>query len=198
MAPLAYSSETEARVPKMPNNPYPHWYAVHTFPRAEAMAYVSLKQNGYEAFFPHQRVRHRRRLPGSNRFRVEWTNEPYFSRYIFAALVDEDHAFHGIVEARGVSSVVGFGGQPIIIPHKIMDAIIALADDDGKVGDAIDRVSRARLKPGQRFRISTDHPLAGFIAQVSLDAGKDLRIWLKMLGSDREMTISPRAIGALC
>lgn len=178
--------------------PYPHWYAVHTFPRAEATADEHLRRGGYQTFFPFQRVRIRRRLPGANRFRVEWNNQPYFSRYIFAALVDETRDFHGIVEARGVSSVVGFGGEPIIIPHRVMDAIIALADDDGKVGDAIDRVSRARLKPGQRFRISTDHPLAGFVAQVSLDAGKDLRIWLKMLGSDREMTISPRAIGALC
>lgn len=172
------------------------WYAVMTNPRSEEIAAKNLRRSGYYTFFPHERHRRRRKRPNANAFVIEWVTKPYFSRYIFVALRSPDESLYGVNEADGVSTVVYCGDEPLEIPHVVMDELMARGDANGHVG-AIDEVERKRMKPGQSVMIGENNPLAGFVGQIAVDNGKEVSVWLKVLGATRMVSVDPSAVAEI-
>jgi transcription antitermination factor NusG len=171
------------------------WYAVMTAPRGEELANRNLKRLGFWTFYPHQRVRRRRKRANLDQYLVEWVNMPYYPRYMFLGLRDGE-GLYGVNECDGVSTVVYSGDRPLEVPHAVMDEIIAVGDSNGLVG-AVDRVSRAPYSPGQVVRFQDSHPMAGLIAEISLDMGKEIRLWVSMLGGRRQIAVDPSVVAEI-
>jgi transcription antitermination factor NusG len=170
------------------------WYAVMTAPRAEELANRNLKRLGFWTFYPHQRVRRRRKRANLDQYLVEWVNMPYYSRYLFLGLRDGEGLYR-VNECDGVSTVVYSGDRPLEIPHPVMDELMALGDSSGQVG-AVDRVARAVFNPGQRVRVDRG-PLEGLIAQIALDNGKEIRLWVELLGGRRQISVDPSMVAEI-
>jgi transcription antitermination factor NusG len=119
------------------------WYAVMTAPRAEELANRNLRRLGFWTFYPHQRVKRKRKRANLDQYLVEWVNMPYYPRYMFLGLRDGE-GLYGVNECDGVSTVVYSGDRPLEVPHAVMDEIIAMGDSNGLVG-AVDRGNRPRV-----------------------------------------------------
>lgn len=175
------------------------WYAVHTRPQAEAEADLNIRRLGYITWYPFHRVRCRRKRPGSLAYRVEWIERPYFPRYTFVAVRPRERYYEPIgpiARADGVSSVVSFQGGPLEIPHAVMDELMDRSDGSGLIGED-DLTTRARLAPGQKVLLNVTAALNGLLAQVSLDNGKEIRLWVEMFGTKRLVRVSPDKVAAI-
>jgi transcription antitermination factor NusG len=170
------------------------WYVVMTGPRAEELANRNLKQLGFHTFYPHERVRRRRKRANIDQYLVEWVNMPYYPRYMFLGLRDGE-GLYGVNECDGVSTVVYSGDRPLEVPHAVMDELMAMGDSAGQVG-AVDRVSRGRFRPGQRVRFDNG-PMSGLIAEISLDNGKEVGLWVDMLGGRRQVFVDPGVVAEI-
>lgn len=170
---------------------YPRWFAVHTRPNAEPQADAELRRLGYWTFYPFIRQRQRHKRPNCNSYSIRWVERPYFSRYLFLALRAPSESLYPANEAHSVSTVVYCAGEPLEIPHKVMDELMARADEAGQVG-SVDLTARPKLRPGQ-----TISPLDGLIAQVKLDTGKEIRAWVELFGSRREAKVTPRTVAKI-
>jgi transcription antitermination factor NusG len=171
------------------------WYAVMTAPRGEELANRNLRRAGYWTFYPHQRVRRRRKRANLEQYLVEWVNMPYYPRYLFLGL-REGEGMYGVNELDGVSTIVYSGDRPLEVPHPVMDELMAMGDSNGQVG-AVDRVSRAMLKAGQRVRFVDNSPLSGLIAEIALDNGTEIRLWVSMLGGRRQIAVDPSVVAEI-
>jgi transcription antitermination factor NusG len=171
------------------------WYAVMTAPRAEELANRNLKRLGFWTFYPHQRVKRKRKRANLDQYLVEWVNMPYYPRYMFLGLRDGE-GLYGVNECDGVSTVVYSGDRPLEVPHAVMDEIIAMGDSNGLVG-AVDRVSRTRFVPGQRVRFSDKSPMQGLLAEIALDNGTEIRLWVSMLGGRRQIAVDPSVVAEI-
>jgi transcription antitermination factor NusG len=171
------------------------WYAVMTAPRAEELANRNLKRLGFWTFYPHQRVRRRRKRANLDQYLVEWVNMPYYSRYLFLGLRPGEGLYR-VNQADGVATVVYSGETPLEVPQPIMEQIIAMADDNGQVGTR-DETGRRRFVPGQYVRVLDKSPLEGLSAQIALDNGKEIRLWVSMLGGKRQVAVAPDAVAEI-
>lgn len=171
------------------------WFAVMTNPRCEETAARNLKRGGYYTFFPHERRRRRRKRANANSFIIEWVTRPYFNRYIFVAL-REGQGLYGVNEADGVSTVVYSGPDPLQIPIPVMDELMARGDKNGQVG-AFDDVSRKLFKPDQLVAFKDNSPLCGLLGQIAVDNGKEVSVWLTMLGVRRKVSVDPSVVAEI-
>ena len=126
------------------------WYAVNTKTRCEAIACASLDRHGVEVFLP--MLRERKVLRGECRS----TTSPLFPRYLFAKF-DVSSQLRAVTYARGVKSIVTFGGGPSMVDESIIQAIRSRATD------GVIELSEDRFSPGQIVRIQ-DGPLCGLEA----------------------------------
>lgn len=124
-----------------------NWFAVHTKPRQEGMAEVSLKREGIETFYP--KLKRRRTI---RRVR-KWVTGPLFPSYIFARF-DAAQSGRFVKYANGVINLVSFGGQPATVDEAIIQAIKTHA-----TGDTVE-VQPMALKPGDMVEIQAG-PLRG-------------------------------------
>lgn len=169
-----------------------HWYAVMTRPTMEHAASVELKRLGMHVFYPFSRVRRKKRVRGTrNKFIIDWVTRPYFSRYIFVLATDEQ--VPAVNDAQQVSTIVYLGGVPCPIPDLVIDRMMALTDEQGLVG-SLDLASRVPFKAGDEVRFDGEHAFAGLVAQVSVDAGKEVEVWLDFLGSRRTLRVDPELL----
>lgn len=171
------------------------WYAVMTGPRAEELANTSLKRAGYWTFYPFYRLRRKRKRANLDQYVVEWVDVPYYSRYLFVGLRPGE-GLYGVNEANGVATVVNNGTRPLEVPHPVIDELMAMADSRGQVGTQ-DNTGRRRFVPGQHVRIVGKSPMDGLLAQIALDNGKEIRVWLSMLGANRQVIVDPQAVAEI-
>jgi transcription antitermination factor NusG len=168
------------------------WYAVMTNPRAEDIANRNLKRAGFHTFYPHERVKRKRKRPLLDTYVVEHVIRPYYPGYLFLMLRPEQGLYHAN-EAEGVGTIVHSGGVPLEIPHPVMDEIMAREE---KVRD-VDTVARIPYMVGQNVRFADNSPMAGLIAQIALDMGNQVMLWLTVLGAKRQVTVDPQVIAEI-
>ena len=163
------------------------WYVAHTAPRAEWLAVSSLREAGYEPLCLHYpaRVSHGRR--------VREVLKPHFPRYVFLRSAP-GMGLYAARMARGVAQLVGTGQGPLEVPTLVLDELRGKCDPFGRMVPPTDGAADApRLAPGQRARI-VDGPLQGFIGTIALDGGREIRLWVELLGRRVETSLSRSAI----
>lgn len=177
---------------------HPPWFAVMTNPKSEAKADMELRRSGFRTFYPFDRFRRRRTRPGTRKVVAEWVEKPHFNRYIFVC-IPHHRSIYEVNETNGVSTVVYLGEKPLRIPDAVMDELMDRGDERGVIVeiDELANVERARLAPGTPIRFAENSPFAGLISQVSIDTGKAVRVWLEILGVEREVAVSPSMVAEI-
>lgn len=172
--------ETRARLQPPWTEHQPRWYAVHTNARGEWQAHKRLREQGYETLYLHRRatVSHARRKIGVLR--------PYFPRYLFVAVLP-GQSFAAINSTEGVSALVYFGDEPLVIPQRVIAELRTRCDQTGLVPEEVAKTAHL-MAEGTEVHI-TSGTFAGFVGTVALDTGKQVRLWLSLFGRPVEATV---------
>lgn len=127
-----------------------NWYAIHTKPRQEKLAELTLQHLGVETFFPELRrqqvIRRTRQI----------TISPLFPGYLFARFNMETR-YRAVNAGRGIRKVVSAGTIPAVVDERIIESI-KLRLNDGYV-----TLRPTQFVAGQTVRIQ-DGPFQGLDA----------------------------------
>lgn len=158
------------------------WYAINTKTRCETIASASLERHGVEVFLP--MLRERKVFCGKCR----QTISPLFPRYLFAKF-DVSRQLRAVTYARGVGSIVTFGGSPSMVEESIVQAI------RHRTTDGIIEVSEDRFSHGQVVRIQ-DGPLCGLEAvfERKLDGTSRAVLLLKAISFQARLILESRYV----
>lgn len=106
---------------------------------------------------------------------------PLFPSYIFVQLNSGPAPWRAIESTYGVRAIVKAGGSPAPIPSGVVDALIAMSDENGLFS------FRAQLKPGDAVRLMAG-PFAGLVGTLeSLDGQGRIVVLLSLLGRATRM-----------
>jgi transcriptional antiterminator RfaH len=155
------------------------WYVVHTAPFCEARAQLNLRNQEFRTFLPKRRktVRHARKL--------RTVEAPFFPGYLFVVLDPERRQWRCVNGSFGVSSLIMQGDRPHPVPHGIVEALQASADDSGFLQ------LEEKLRVGSPVRLMAG-PFADQLAILdSLDDNARVRVLLDVLG--RRVSIATHA-----
>jgi transcriptional antiterminator RfaH len=126
------------------------WHVIRTKPRQEKQAEFHIRQLRVETFLPllrqNKMVRRARKI----------VLAPLFPGYMFARVDVRTH-YRAVSYARGVLTIVGFGGKPAEISQALIDAI------KGRLENGYLTPDPKHFKRGQILRINSG-PLAGLEA----------------------------------
>jgi transcriptional antiterminator RfaH len=124
------------------------WYAVHTKPRQEALAEVSLERLGLQTFSP--RLRETRVV----RWALRQVTKPLFPGYIFSRF-DPGVSVRAVKYAHGVRGIVGTANKPTPVDDEIIHII------KSRLRDGFVQIE-PRFQPGDKVMIESG-PLRGFV-----------------------------------
>jgi transcriptional antiterminator RfaH len=165
------------------------WLLVQSKPRAEALAQLHLRNQGFDCFAP----RVRRNVPGAQGMR-DYV-EPLFPRYLFVReRPGQPVDWARVRSTRGVSALVRFGLRPAVVPA----AVVAQLEGWRATGaDDLLVLPAPMLRPGQRVRVCQG-PLAGMTGVLASAAGADrVRVLLDVLGLQAPVELSMTQLQAL-
>lgn len=196
--PAPFPSTSSPEMPELAGAPL--WYAVHTLPMREIKADAELRRLGYITFLPLSRVKRWRKRPNRNTNVLEVVDLPYLNRYLFLAL----HSGQSLMranDAENVSAIVSVAGVPVPLPTRVVDHLMAIADEDCVVL-AEDRLPAIRnLRDGDRFRFSEDSVFFGLVGEIEnvtrLAKHGEIDVRVEMLRAVRSITVSAEAIGEI-
>jgi len=159
------------------------WYCVKTRPKQEGVATRLLRAElRLEVFSPKIRFK-RARSTG-----VAWVNEAMFPGYLFARFAYP--ALHRRIAATsGVARTLSFGGTPCVVEDFIVEDLRRHVSDEETV-----EIS-AEIREGEEVKVVAG-PFLGVKALVTrvLPARERVAILLSLLGQEREIEVSARAV----
>jgi transcriptional antiterminator RfaH len=154
------------------------WYVIRTKPRQEKQAEFHLRQLCVETFLPLLRqnkiVRRARKMVLS----------PLFPGYMFARVDVRTH-YRAVSYARGVLTIVAFGGKPADISQELIDTI------KGRLENGYLTPDPKHFKRGQILHINAG-PLAGLEAVFVREMTDRNRVFLLLntLGLHAKLNMS--------
>lgn len=162
------------------------WYVAMTLARSEAIAEHHLRQAGYGALYLHwihKGLRSGRQVYDSIK--------PYFPRYVFVE-TGQNQGLYAAAKAQGVHSIVGFAGEAVEVPGRVMDELKRRCDRTGRLPDDDPVVAHLHRK-GSTVRIMGG-PFENFLAVVEVDNGREIRLWVEIFGRPTEATIPSKDV----
>lgn len=157
----------------------PAWYCVRVRPKQETVSSRMLRaETQIEVFCPFIKFK-RARGQGTM-----WVTEGMFPGYIFAKFAFAEKHRH-VASISGVSSIVRFGGDPAIVPERIIEELRAHVSGEETI------VIAQQVTPGAEVRV-VGGAMRGVRAVVSrvLPARHRVAVLLEMLGIEREVEIA--------
>ncbi len=153
------------------------WFVVNTKPKNENRASHNLVSGGYEVLNPRLRVRKYR----EGRFTE--VVEAMFPNYIFVKFHPVDD-FHMVKYARGVKTIITFGGRMIPLQEQFISFI------RGRLVEGVARIEKRRFKKGEKVFIK-DGPFKGLegIFERELEGEERVMILLEGINYYAKMVI---------
>ncbi len=147
----------------------PHWYAIHTKPRAEEQARAALEHKGICVYLPLievQRVNPRARPV-----------VPLFPGYLFVQVDLGEVGQTAINRTHGVVNLVNFGGDPVMVPEAVIEHVRR------RLLEVQHRDEMGPFHPGDRVRIISG-PLRDLDAvfEQPISAKGRARVLIEFLG----------------
>ena len=172
----------------------PQWFAIMTNARMEFTAETGLRRLGYWTWLPYIRVKKTLKRANSNQKKIVTEDRAWLSSYIFIALRHQGESLGYVRDAYGVSTVVKspMTGQPLQIPGRVMEALMARGDGTGFMGerDELSAPSRAKFKQGSQVTFKEGSPFEMLAAEVLSDTGGDeVRVVMDFFGAPREVGV---------
>jgi transcriptional antiterminator RfaH len=125
------------------------WYAIHTKPRQEDLAQISLQSLGLTTFNP--KLKEKKIVRGVRQDVVK----PLFSSYIFCKFRVQEF-FRAVKYARGVREIVGTKEEPTPVDDDIISII-----HERMIGGYV-VIESPKFQPGDMVMVE-DGPLQGFV-----------------------------------
>jgi transcription antitermination factor NusG len=155
-----------------------HWYALRSKPRKEEAAWKQALSMGFEVFYPCLRVHPVN--PRSKKIQA------YFPGYIFVNADIEQvgtSVFQWMPQTVGL---VGFGGEPAVVPESLILAIDKRVEEINAAGGEV----FDGLKPGDVVWIR-EGPFQGYhaIFDARLPGSERVRVLLEFLGNSRKVAV---------
>lgn len=167
------------------------WYAAYTQAKHEKFVADALRKQAYAVFLPIDRIRSRLHRANSEAVKTRWRDVPHYPRYVFVGRREgQSESIAPINATIGVSTVVYRGEKPLIVPHKVIDALMLRADSDGYVS----RLDKPLVR-GQRVCLAS--PFDTLKALVEVDEGKRVSLLLEGFDSERRIVVPPEAIARI-
>jgi transcription antitermination factor NusG len=169
------------------------WYAVFCQCQKEQLASRSLKERGFEVWWPYTTEW----VGTGHKANSRLVRRPWLNRYLFVRS-DKDELWR-VNDAFGVSTVVyAPGGHPYPVPDKVMEMLFSKADHLGcvHVGTQTRRIKR--FSAGQVIRsLDEKSPLFGlYIAIIKvLDNGSVLGMLQEQIAGTGKVFLSHPVIG---
>ncbi|TSA32190.1 MAG: hypothetical protein D4R65_09770 [Verrucomicrobiaceae bacterium] len=159
------------------------WYCLKTRPRHERAAKHSLLgEVRVEVFCPLLKFERARR---SGRARV---TEAMFPGYLFARF-DYPNQHRMVATTNGVSTIVGFGGIPAVVPDGVIDELKAsvTAEETVEIPNTVEIGEEVQVVEG---------PFQGIRAIVTkvMPARERVTVLLELLGMEREVEVPGNAV----
>ncbi len=156
------------------------WYVVWCKPRQEAIAEQNLKFQGFDVYLPRIQVRKRRRNLWIDSVQV------LFPRYLFVRVDRVRQSTASIRSTRGALGLVRFGVEPVVVPDRVVEAIVFREDTaTGLHGD-----SRREFRTGELVTM-IDGPFAGMEGIFASDDGDERAVLLiELLGKINRVSLS--------
>ncbi len=154
-----------------------HWYVIQTKPKKEEEAKSYLSTNGLEVFNPLIETF----APRNGRLNKEF--RPLFPNYIFGKF-DIEQNYNLVRWARGVKSILGFGGEFTPVAEEVVDLIRNRTDGRGIVR------KNYHFEPNDLVRIKSGplKDLLGLFDRWVSDSER-VRILLNLIGYQPEVEI---------
>jgi transcriptional antiterminator RfaH len=156
------------------------WHLVFTKPNGEEVAKANLERQGYRVYYP--RVQQKVLRRGACREAIS----ALFPRYLFVQVNTATQSLAPMRSTLGVSNVVRFGTEYVVVPKQVVDDLIGLEDQYG-----LHRLSLVRpFEVGSAVRV-VDGALAGIEGIFECeDGGGRVVILLKMLGRETRINLT--------
>ena len=160
----------------------PRWYVVQSRPHKELYAAANLRNQAFRTFIPQigKTVRHSRR--------TKTILAPLFPRYLFVSLDLSRDRWRAVRGTFGVSCLVMDGDRPRPVPQGLVEQLIAATGETNGVD------FRGRLVPGQNVRFLTGAFAERIGRLVSLEDADRVEVLLEILGSERQVAVSPEIL----
>lgn len=169
------------------------WFAIHTRAQKEELAARELRRVGFEVFWPHTT----RWVNAGHKDKSRLLKRSWLSRYFFVRSFQEN--LWAINQSPGVATVVRApGGDPFPIPTRIIDTIIAQANDNGEIFVTKGSRKRSNFKPGQIVRLLDEKsPLFGLYVEVEkvLDNGNICGILREQIAGTQKTILQAPVVG---
>jgi transcriptional antiterminator RfaH len=159
------------------------WYVAYTQARAEQLAAIHLKRQGFNFYLPQtlQRRSHARK--------VEIVRTPLFPRYIFIRFDAAAEPWRAINGTLGISRLIANGDIPLPVADSVIDGIRVREDAKGLVETS----EIESCRPGDKVRIVAG-PLAGREGLFAGSSEQRVRVLLELLGREVALELNPRLL----
>lgn len=155
------------------------WHVAYTEPRVEMKVEQELRRLNYATWLPIER--RRKKVYRGTKPVIDWFPLPLYPNYVFFG-VRPDQGLYEAAQTKGLTMILHNGDTPLIVPKKVMDALIEQGDAEGVVR----RIDEEAPPPptifnrGDRVQFVDESPLSGFLATVAKDfkGGGTVRVWI--------------------
>ena len=162
------------------------WYVVQTHARAEQLAKINLKHQGFEVYLPCYPKRR------SHARRTDWVKAPLFPRYLFVLMDTETTAWRAVNSTIGVQNIVSFDSHPAAIPEGVIEEIITRENSGGLVATG----PKVPFRPGEEVRV-LDGALADQVGLFDCAVDEErVFILLDLLGRQVRVRVASGALTA--
>ena len=160
-----------------------HWCVVYTKAQKEDLAEISLRQRGFETFFP------KLLLPRSAKRKHHIVS--MFPNYIFLRLGALTEDYSPVIWCPGIKRLVTFDGVPATIEDSIMAFLVDQAGQDGLIS------ARCNVQVGQQVAIDGG-PFDGLVGiiQEPPNARGRVKVLLQLLNRDTKVDVPVQFINA--
>jgi transcription antitermination factor NusG len=169
------------------------WFAVFCQSQREQLASRSLRERGFEVWWPYTTEW----VAAGHKANSRLVRRPWLNRYLFAKSDKED--LWRVNDAMGVGTVVyAPGGEPFPVPDKIMETLFCQADHLGCIYESRQTRRVKRYSSGQVIRLLDEKsPLFGLYIEVQkvLDNGSILGMLREQIAGTGKVFLQEPVIG---
>jgi len=149
------------------------WYVAYTQPKSEKIAVENLDRQGFETYCPQYKVFKKTPAGPVGSF------EEMFPRYVFFKPRDARLSISAARSTRGVSFVLSFGTNPVLLKHSEFVALRQFEESQNQT----DLATLSPFQPNRKVRL-LDKSLNGLEGLVQSVSGKRVVVLLRLLGRE--------------
>jgi transcriptional antiterminator RfaH len=163
------------------------WYLVQCKPNAAKIAVRNLENQCFGTFLPLQEITKRKGKIFQRQIRQ------LFPGYLFVHLNPDQGPWRQVNSTLGVARLVRLGAKPSMVPHSIVEGLIAQCDDQSVLRQ-ISETKASELHAGNQAQV-TQGPFSGFVATIAdFEPNNRINVLIEIMGQTTKVAIDSGAL----